>query len=242
MYAILKHGGHQYRVSSGDRLVVDRLPAEVGAVVGLAPVLLIADGDSIQADGGGLEGVRVAATVLGHRRGTKLRVFTYKPKKRHRRTLGFRAELTELLVDRVLAAGEALPTPDAAEVPAPAAAGAAPESEAPVPAPSRGRRRRPAALPEAAAGETVAEAWGEAQPSPPAEPAREAPVEDTVPPAEGGVEADVPPRRRRPRASTPAAVPASEEKPTSQAEGSPPTRARRRRVAPRDESGGDEAE
>ena len=115
VYAVIRHGGHQYRVTAGDRLLVDRLGSEVGAVVGLEPVLLLSGADGVQVDGAGLEGVRVAATVTAHRRGKKLRVFTFKPKKRHRRTLGFRAELTELVVDRVLARGEPLPEPVMAE-------------------------------------------------------------------------------------------------------------------------------
>jgi large subunit ribosomal protein L21 len=111
LYAVVRHGGHQYRVRPGDRLLVDRIPSEVGSVVGLEPVLLLADSDGVQVETAILEGVRIAATVAGHRRGRKLRVFTFKPKKRHRRTLGFRAELTELVVDRFLAKGEPLPEP-----------------------------------------------------------------------------------------------------------------------------------
>ncbi|MGA8016720.1 MAG: 50S ribosomal protein L21, partial [Candidatus Dormiibacterota bacterium] len=118
MYAILKHGGHQYRVSSGDHVVVDRLTADIGDVVGLEPVLLLSDGDSVQLAGGDLEGVRVAATVVAHRRGRKLRVFTFKPKKRHRRMLGFRAELTELVVEQMVPRGEPLPERVQVEEPA----------------------------------------------------------------------------------------------------------------------------
>src|ERR1017187_6868960 len=109
MYAIVQHGGHQYRVSSGDRLIVDRLPDDIGAVIGLEPVLLVSDGDGVRTGEAGLDGVRVAATVVAHHRGKKLRILTYKPKKRHRRTLGFRADLTELKVEGILARGEALP-------------------------------------------------------------------------------------------------------------------------------------
>ena len=109
MYAILAHGGHQYRVTAGDRLLVDRLPAEVGSVVSLEPVLLVSDGDKVDVGTPAVEGCRVAATVVSHRRGKKLRVFTYKAKKRRRRTLGHRSELTELVVEKVLAKGEKLP-------------------------------------------------------------------------------------------------------------------------------------
>lgn len=107
-YAILQHGGHQYRVAPGDRLLVDRIGSEVGSVVELQPVLYVGG----KADAAGsldAKGVRVAATVVSHRRGPKLRVFKYKPKKRYRRTMGHRSDLTELRVDAVLAAGESLP-------------------------------------------------------------------------------------------------------------------------------------
>ncbi|MFI5285951.1 MAG: 50S ribosomal protein L21 [Candidatus Dormibacteria bacterium] len=101
MYAILQHGGHQYRVASGDRILVDRIPVEVGSTVTLESVLLLGDGaESDVAKGSPLQ-ASVTATVIAHRRGRKIRVFTYKPKKRHRRTLGYRSQLTELLIDEV---------------------------------------------------------------------------------------------------------------------------------------------
>jgi large subunit ribosomal protein L21 len=164
-FVVVCHGGHQYRVTPGDRLVVDRLPSAVGDVIGLGPVLLLSDENGVQVDAASLGGVRVAATVAGHRRGRKIRVFTFKPKKRHRRTLGFRAEQTELVVDRVLAKGEPLPEPvvveefeaPGIEAEAVAVEETAPEPEAPAPpAPVHPvRRARKAAEP---AAETVVEA------------------------------------------------------------------------------------
>ena len=157
MYAILKHGGHQYRVTAGDRLLVDRLPAEVGSTVTLEPVLLVGDGDGAEVGAGTVAGARVLATVVAHRRGRKLRVFTFKPKKRHRRTLGYRSQLTELRIDEVTsgkpapaaasrraarpaaAAGEAEPAPAASE---PAAETPA-ETEARAPAPRAAKRSSP---------------------------------------------------------------------------------------------------
>jgi large subunit ribosomal protein L21 len=114
MYAILQQSGHQYRVSPGDRLVVDRLTAEVGAVVALEPVVLVAGDDGTQVGTPVVDGVRVAAVVVSHSKGGKIRVFKYKPKKRYRRTHGHRSLLTELRVEAVLAAGEPLPQPKAA--------------------------------------------------------------------------------------------------------------------------------
>jgi large subunit ribosomal protein L21 len=101
MYAILQHGGHQYRVASGDRILVDRIPVEVGSTVTLESVLLLGDGAETDVAKGSPVEASVTATVIAHRRGRKIRVFTYKPKKRHRRTLGYRSQLTELLIDEV---------------------------------------------------------------------------------------------------------------------------------------------
>jgi large subunit ribosomal protein L21 len=53
-----------------------------------------------------VEGAKVTATAVSHLRGPKVVVFKYKPKKRYRRTMGFRAELTELRIDEVLAPGQ----------------------------------------------------------------------------------------------------------------------------------------
>jgi large subunit ribosomal protein L21 len=101
MYAILQHGGHQYRVASGDRILVDRIPVEVGSTVTLESVLLLGDGAETDVAKGSPVEASVTATVIAHRRGRKIRVFTYKPKKRHRRTLGYRSQLTELLIDEI---------------------------------------------------------------------------------------------------------------------------------------------
>jgi large subunit ribosomal protein L21 len=138
MYAILSHGGRQYRVSAGDRLVVDRLDAEVGSVVALEPVLLTG-GDGDTALGSDVDGVRVAVTVVSHLRGEKLRIFKYKAKKRYRRAAGHRSDLTELRVDSILARGAKLPS--SAPRPAKAAAPATDEATA---APTVPAKRAPA--------------------------------------------------------------------------------------------------
>ena len=136
MYAILAHGGHQYRVSEGDRLLVDRLEAEVGSTVTLEPVLLTG-GDGATSTGDAVAGVRVAAVVVGHVRGPKLRVFKYKAKKRYRRVQGHRSDLTEVRVESILAAGEKAKAseakkPRAARTPKAEAAAEPVSAEAPV--------------------------------------------------------------------------------------------------------------
>ncbi|HZS15540.1 MAG TPA: 50S ribosomal protein L21 [Candidatus Dormibacteraeota bacterium] len=158
MYAILQQSGHQYRVSPGDRLVVDRLAAEVGSVVALEPVVLVASDDGTQVGTPVVDGVRVAAVVVSHRRGAKIRVFKYKPKKHYRRTHGHRSSLTELRVEAVLAAGEPLPKPKAAEKKKAAPAAEAPAAEKPVR--SRSRAKAPAAEAPATEAAEAPEAWG----------------------------------------------------------------------------------
>ena len=115
MYAILQQSGHQYRVSPGDRLLVDRLAAEVGSVVALEPVVLVQGDKGVQVGTPVVDGARVAAVVVGHTKGGKIRVFKYKPKKRYRRTHGHRSLLTELRIEAVLAKGEKLPEAPKAE-------------------------------------------------------------------------------------------------------------------------------
>jgi large subunit ribosomal protein L21 len=197
MYAILQQSGHQYRVSPGDRLLVDRLAAEVGSVVALEPVVLVqGDGDgATQVGTPVIDGVRVAAVVVGHPKGGKLRVFKYKPKKHYRRTHGHRSLLTELRIEAVLAAGEKLPEPKVA------LAVAAPEA-APAPA-KRGRSRAKAAEAVAETGETVDAVAAEAEP----ETAAAAPeaVDVAAAESEPDATAEAPAPKRRSRAKKAAA-------------------------------------
>jgi len=162
MYAIIEHGSHHYRISAGDRILVDRIKADVGAVVTLERVLLLGDGEGAITVGDALAEARVTATVVAHRRGRKLRVMTFKPKKRHRRALGYRSQLTELRVDDVAGTGVTRPKPK------PAAATAAARKPTPAAAPApKAAAAGSAAAPEVVSDETAAE-------KPAARPARRA--------------------------------------------------------------------
>ena len=98
-YAIVKTGGKQYRVQPGQRLLVERLPAEAGKDVTLQPVMY--RGEEVVCDGDGLAKVKVTAKVISHERGEKLRVFKFKPKRGYRRRNGHRQELTRIEVTDV---------------------------------------------------------------------------------------------------------------------------------------------
>ena len=101
-YAIVKTGGKQYRVETGQSLLVERLPADAGATVQLEPVLLRGDDDGGTVfDRDGLGRASVEARVVGHERGPKIRVFKFKPKRGYKRTTGHRQELTRLEITSI---------------------------------------------------------------------------------------------------------------------------------------------
>jgi large subunit ribosomal protein L21 len=98
MYAIIKTGGHQYKVAVGDQLDVEKLPVEAGEQVELAEVLMVSGDEGVQVGSPTVTGARVTATVVDHHRGEKIIVFKYKPKKRYRRKMGHRQDLTRLSI------------------------------------------------------------------------------------------------------------------------------------------------
>jgi large subunit ribosomal protein L21 len=99
-YAIIESGGKQYRAEEGATLVVDRLSAGEGDTVLLRPVMF-RGGDDVVLEADKLEKVKVEATVAGHERGEKIRIFKYRAKKGFRKRQGYRSELTRLEVTEV---------------------------------------------------------------------------------------------------------------------------------------------
>jgi large subunit ribosomal protein L21 len=119
MFAVIKSGGRQYKVSVGQKLEVNRLPFEDGAQIRFDEVLLISDADNPRVGTPFVDNVEVLATVEKQTRGEKLIVFKYKSKKRYRHRRGHRQELTVLSINDILAEGKSLITgeaPNAKEV------------------------------------------------------------------------------------------------------------------------------
>ncbi len=96
MYAVVESGGKQYKVEEGTSLFVDRLDVKEGDKVSLRPVMF--RDTEIVASPKELEKVKIEATVAGHLRGKKIKVFKYKAKKGYRKRAGHRSELTRLEV------------------------------------------------------------------------------------------------------------------------------------------------
>ncbi|MCE7937508.1 50S ribosomal protein L21 [bacterium] len=100
MYAIVQSGGHQYRVTEGQTIRVQRLEAAAGDKVTLDQVLMVG-GAATRVGTPLLEGASVHATVVGDVKGDKLTVFKYKRKNRYRIKTGHRQQYTELKIDAI---------------------------------------------------------------------------------------------------------------------------------------------
>lgn len=113
MFAVIKSGGRQYKVSVGQKLEVNRLPVEVGKQVQFDEVLLISDAGNTMVGSPVVADAMVLATAIEHARGEKLIVFKYKAKKRYRHRRGHRQELTVFTIDDIVSAGKSLVTGEA---------------------------------------------------------------------------------------------------------------------------------
>lgn len=103
MFAIVRVAGKQYRIQDGAQFLVDRLAVEEGKPVENVEVLLVGDENGVKVGAPLVEGASVAATVVRHQKGRKIRIFKYKAKKNYRRRAGSRAHQTLLRVDSITA-------------------------------------------------------------------------------------------------------------------------------------------
>ena len=115
MYAVIKTGGKQYRVTEGETLKVEKLDAEEGATVEFDRVLMIVVGEQVQIGAPYVEGARVMATVKAQGRGPKVRIVKFRRRKHYRKTQGHRQSYTELKIGGISGAGVAvasMPNPE----------------------------------------------------------------------------------------------------------------------------------
>ena len=106
MYAVIKTGGKQYRVSPGDVLVVEKLDGEPGAAVAFGDVLMLGDGEAVTIGAPLVAGASVAATLVETRKGEKVKIFKKIRRQGYRRTRGHRQEETVLRVTGISADGK----------------------------------------------------------------------------------------------------------------------------------------
>ena len=104
MYAIIKTGGQQFRVTKGDKLSVQKLDAEAGKSITLEDVLMINDGKTAKVGTPLVSGAKVTAKIVEQTRGDKIIVFKKKRRQGYRRTNGHRQQLTVIEITDIKAA------------------------------------------------------------------------------------------------------------------------------------------
>jgi large subunit ribosomal protein L21 len=101
VYAVVETGGKQYKVTVGEMIEVERLPAAQGERVELDRVLLVSDDGQVRIGQPVLDDAKVAARVVGHGRSRKVLVFKYRAKERYRRKVGHRQDYTRLRIEAI---------------------------------------------------------------------------------------------------------------------------------------------
>jgi large subunit ribosomal protein L21 len=96
MYAVIKTGGKQYRVSEGETLRIETLDANEGDSVDFDQVLMVGEGEDVRIGTPLLEGGKVTATVKSHGRGKKVEIIKFRRRKHHMKRMGHRQNYTEV--------------------------------------------------------------------------------------------------------------------------------------------------
>lgn len=101
MYAVVRSGGKQYRVSPGGSVRVEKLDGDVGAKITLEEVLMIGGEGDVKIGTPTVDGASVSGTIMAQGRGSKIRVFKMKRRKGYRRVQGHRQDYTEIAIDGI---------------------------------------------------------------------------------------------------------------------------------------------
>lgn len=102
MYAIVRAGGRQEKVSVGDTILINSIKSEAGDSVDLQPILVV-DGSSVTSDADKLASASVKAEVVGAAKGPKIVITRYKNKTGYKRRQGHRQPLTQLKITDIKA-------------------------------------------------------------------------------------------------------------------------------------------
>jgi len=103
MYAIVRTGGKQYQVASGDQVRVEKLAGNVGDSLDLKDVLMVVDGEEIKIGQPVLDNAKVVATIAEQGKGKKVIIFKKKRRKGYRLKKGHRQSYTSLKIEEISA-------------------------------------------------------------------------------------------------------------------------------------------
>jgi large subunit ribosomal protein L21 len=101
VYAVVRTGGRQYRVSEGDVLDVEKIQQAEGSQVELEDVLMAVDGEDVRVGTPVVDGAKVTARVLSQVKDNKIVIYKYKRRKRYRRKQGHRQKLTRIKIESI---------------------------------------------------------------------------------------------------------------------------------------------
>ena len=102
MYAVIKTGGKQYRVASGEKIKVEQIAADVGQEIVIDQVLAVGNGAEIKVGTPLVSGASVKATVVAHGKHDKVHIFKMRRRKHYQKRQGHRQQFTELQIGRSL--------------------------------------------------------------------------------------------------------------------------------------------
>lgn len=103
MFAVIKTGGKQYRVTGGQEITVEKLVGDAGSKLEFAEVLMIGNGDKINIGAPMISGAKVIGEVVEHNRAAKVTAYKKKPRNTYRRKLGHRQHQTVVKITEILA-------------------------------------------------------------------------------------------------------------------------------------------
>jgi large subunit ribosomal protein L21 len=103
MYAVIKTGGKQYRVSQGEKIKVEQIPADVGAEIVIDQVLMVGEGDAVKVGSPLVAGAKVTVKVLAHGRHEKVKIFKMRRRKHYQKHQGHRQNFTEIEIAGIAA-------------------------------------------------------------------------------------------------------------------------------------------
>jgi large subunit ribosomal protein L21 len=101
MYAVIKTGGKQYRIASGEKLKIEQIPADIGQEITLDQVLSVGEGDQLKIGTPLVVGAVVKATVLAQGRHDKVKIFKMRRRKHYQKHQGHRQNFTELEIGAI---------------------------------------------------------------------------------------------------------------------------------------------
>ena len=101
MYAILRTGGKQYKVSPGDVIRIEQVDGESGSTIEFNHIFAVRK-EGLTVGTPLVENAKVTGTIVRSARAPKVRVLKYKRKKQYRRTLGHRQGFSEVLINDIV--------------------------------------------------------------------------------------------------------------------------------------------